>query len=85
MRPITSFHCPKHYVPAPAVLPGHDTYGEGLLTGRIECELETCSPTYIRGVLTPADFKEFGEKGPDELKVEDKRSAVLPFLPRMKP
>jgi len=70
---------PETLAPAPAGLPDHDGYGEGLLTGRIECELETCSPIYIRGTLTPSDFREFGEKGPDELKVDQKERRA-PFF-----
>lgn len=70
---------PDDLVPAPPELPDHDSYGEGLLTGRIECELETRSPLYIRGGLTPEDFKAFGEKGPAELTVDEKMQRA-PFF-----
>lgn len=43
------------------------------VTGWIECDLETCSPTYIRGMLTEKQFAEFGQAGPDKLKDEQKR------------
>jgi len=47
-------------------------YGEELRTGRIECEMETCSPLYVRGMMTPSDYRAFGEKGPDQLNVQEK-------------
>jgi CRISPR-associated protein (TIGR03986 family) len=70
---------PETLVPAPPGLPGHDSYDEDLLTGRIDCELETCSPTYIRGLLSPQAFVEFGEKGPDELTVAQKEQRASFF------
>ncbi len=42
-------------------------------TGWIECELETCSPTYIRGLLTEKQFAEFGQAGPDTLTDDQKK------------
>ncbi|MBK9231257.1 MAG: hypothetical protein IPO15_10445, partial [Anaerolineae bacterium] len=68
-----SAHAPYNFIPLPehmapaASLPNHDSYDQELLTGRIECEMETCSPLYVRGMLTPSDYREFGEKGPDQL------------------
>ena len=49
------------------------------LTGWIECELETCSPTYIRGMLTETEHNEQGQKKPDDLSVEEKE-ARAPFF-----
>ena len=52
---------PYNFVPLPNrlalarnPLPAHDTYAAGTLSGRIECQLETCSPTYVRGMMTRA-------------------------------
>ena len=64
---------PEKVVLAADDLPGHDQYHDSRLTGRIECELETCSPTYIRGVLTPAEYREFGEKRSEELSDNEKQ------------
>ncbi len=69
---------PERMVPAPE-LPDQDRYGDGLLTGRIECELETCSPLYVRGMMTPDDYRAFGEKGPDQLSVAEKEKRA-PFF-----
>jgi CRISPR-associated protein (TIGR03986 family) len=68
---------PEHMVPAQD-LPDLDSYGDGLLTGRIECELETCSPLYVRGVMTSDDYRDFGEKGPEALTAEEKEKRA-PF------
>ncbi|GIK72744.1 MAG: CRISPR-associated RAMP family protein [Chloroflexota bacterium] len=71
-------HAPYNFVPLPErmvsaqALPDLDSYGNGLLTGRIECELETCSPLYVRGMMTPADYQAFGEKKADELTTDEK-------------
>jgi len=70
---------PYNFVPLPEkmvrarepLLP-HDVYSEEGLTGWIECELETCSPTYVRGMLTEAQYKEHGGKKPEELSEEEK-------------
>lgn len=62
---------PDRIVPA-RELPDGDRYGDELLTGKIECELETRSPLYVRGMMTPDDYRQFGEKGPDQLSVEEK-------------
>ncbi|MCB0042378.1 MAG: TIGR03986 family CRISPR-associated RAMP protein, partial [Caldilinea sp.] len=70
--PYNFIPLPERMVAAQEDLPDHDSYGETLLTGRIECGVETCSPVYIRGMLTPDEFREFGEKGPDQLSTEEK-------------
>lgn len=58
----------------------HDTYhdGEGL-TGWIECTLETCSPTYVRGMYTVAQFARLGSKKNDELS-ETEKGERAPFF-----
>lgn len=52
---------PYNFVPLPeelvlveGELPGHDRYEENTHTGWFDCELETCSPTYVRGMMTLA-------------------------------
>jgi hypothetical protein len=59
---------PEKMIKAREPLP-HDKYDEKGLTGWIECELETCSPTYVRGMLTEAQYNEQGEKKTEELSV----------------
>lgn len=78
-------HAPYNFVPLPermapaAEPPDLARYGEGLLTGRIECELETCSPLYVRGMMAPSDYRAFGEKGPDQLTPQEKEKRA-PFF-----
>lgn len=51
---------PYNFVPLPEKivtvdqkkLPGHDRYEENTHTGWFDCELMTCSPTYVRGMMT---------------------------------
>lgn len=62
---------PERMVPA-RELPDLDRYSDELLTGRLECDLETLSPLYVRGIMTPDDYRQFGEKGPDQLSVKEK-------------
>ncbi len=50
----------------------HDQYHEEGLTGWIDCELETCAPTYIRGMMPELQYKTSGKKKPDALTVEEK-------------
>ncbi|WP_423225852.1 TIGR03986 family type III CRISPR-associated RAMP protein [Candidatus Amarolinea aalborgensis] len=63
---------PERMVPAREPLPAHNAYQKDTLTGWIDCELETCSPTYVRGMMTRKMFEEQGEKAPDKLTVEEK-------------
>jgi CRISPR-associated protein (TIGR03986 family) len=79
-------HAPYNFVPLPEQmvaakdpLPDLDSYGEGLLTGHIECELTTCSPLYVRGMMTPAEYQEFGEKKSDQLTATDKEKRASFF------
>jgi CRISPR-associated protein (TIGR03986 family) len=47
------------------------------LTGWIDCELETCSPTYVRGLMTEETYKEISQNS-DELTPEQKKK-IAPF------
>jgi len=72
---------PYNFVPLPEKMVeaqpplDHDRYFPEPMgvTGWIECDLETCSPTYIRGMLTEKQFADFGQAGPDKLTEEQKR------------
>ncbi|MCA9875327.1 MAG: TIGR03986 family CRISPR-associated RAMP protein [Anaerolineales bacterium] len=68
---------PYNFIPLPEKVVtvddilSQDTYIGGY-TGWIDCTLETCSPTYIRGMMTKVDFQEQGRKKPDDLTVAEK-------------
>ena len=74
---------PYNFVPLPEKVvaavepPPQDVYSG--VTGWIDCGLETCSPTYVRGMLTEEQFKKHGRKGPDELS-DDERAERAPFF-----
>lgn len=51
-------------------IPDHDTYKAN--TGWIECELETLTHLYVRGMQTYSDFQEFGDTAFYELDAEHK-------------
>ncbi len=76
---------PYNFVPLPEKMVAartpldHDLYHEKGLTGWIDCELETCSPTYVRGMLTRTQYDSFGQKSPDELTIEEKVQ-MAPFF-----
>lgn len=78
---------PYNFVPLPEKMVeaqpplDHDQYHPEPVgfTGWIECELETCSPTYIRGMLTEKQFAEFGQAGPDQLTDEQKKQMAAFF------
>jgi CRISPR-associated protein (TIGR03986 family) len=74
MAPYNFVPLPEKMVTAQPPL-GHDRYHPEPVgfTGWIECDLETCSPTYIRGMLTEKQFAEFGEAGSDKLTEEQKK------------
>jgi len=59
--------------------PHHDQYDPSLLTGWLECTLETCSPTYIRGMLTELQYREFGQSKSDELSENQKKDRARFF------
>lgn len=74
---------PYNFIPLPEKMvvaqppPDHDSYQPEPVayTGWIECQMETCSPTYIRGMLTedvPDD-----EQNPDFFSVQDD----IPLIP----
>lgn len=78
---------PYNFVPLPdkmvAAQPplDHDSYQPEPIayTGWIECELETCSPTYVRGMLTEKQFAEFGQGGADTL-TDDQKKVMAHFF-----
>lgn len=70
---------PEKMVPAREALLDQDIYHENGLTGWIDCELETCSPTYIRCMLTDDEHKKQGNKKPDELTDDDKKERARFF------
>lgn len=57
----------------------HEKYDEKGLTGYIDCTLETCSPTYVRGMMTEEQFENQGRKKSDEL-TEEEKEARAPFF-----
>jgi CRISPR-associated protein (TIGR03986 family) len=65
---------PEKMVEAQRPLPSSGVYVSNTLTGWIECKLETCSPVYVRGMLTDTQFKEFGQKSADQLTSEEKEA-----------
>ena len=81
-------HAPYNFVPLPERMvraeepPAFDRYGPELLTGRIECELETCAPLYVRGMMTPDEYRAFGEKGSDRPHCGGEREARSVLLVR---
>lgn len=67
-------HAPYNFVPLPAKmvetqmpLPSVGIFEEDTLTGWLEFDIETCSPTYIRGMMTKQEYDEFGQKAVAEL------------------
>lgn len=60
---------PQQVVPAEGP-PDHDRYQGN--SGWIECEIETLTPLYVRGLLASNDFKEIGIKSFHELTPEQK-------------
>ncbi|MGH2542518.1 MAG: TIGR03986 family type III CRISPR-associated RAMP protein, partial [Ardenticatenaceae bacterium] len=75
---------PETIVPAPRPLPDHNAYyreAAGYHTGWIECDLETMSPTYIRGMLTETVWKQHRTKqeAGEDLDPREKEEAA-PFF-----
>ncbi|MCG3158183.1 MAG: hypothetical protein DKINENOH_04824 [bacterium] len=76
---------PYNFIPLPAKIvtapapPSHDTYHAGTFSGWIECELETRSPLYVRGMLTPEQYEVFGRKPAEELSWDEKKQRA-PFF-----
>ena len=77
---------PYNFVPLPEKVvtvsepPNHDHY-EGH-TGFIECELETKSPLYIRGMLSQTTFEAAGDKPFHELSDQQKQERANFFMIR---
>jgi len=70
---------PYNFVPLPGKmvetrlpLPSMGVYENNTFTGWIEFDIETCSPTYIRGMMTKEEYDAFGQKSSDELTDEEK-------------
>lgn len=78
-------HAPYNFIPLPekivqAKAPlDHDRYDPNSHSGWIDCTLETCSPTYVRGLYTQKQYKEVGQKKPDDLTQEQKEERA-PFF-----
>ncbi len=60
-------------------LPDQDRYCENIFTGCIDCSLETCSTTYVRGMFTEEEFEKQGRKKPENLTVDEK-NVRAPFF-----
>lgn len=63
---------PDKMVEAPPPVDQDSFYPAIGLTGWIDCELETCSPTYVRGMLTYEQFKAQEDTKTAELTVDQK-------------
>jgi len=78
-------HAPYNFVPLPEQVVAaeeplpFDRY-EGL-SGWIECEIETCSPTYTRGLLTREQFDRLEGKKSEDLTDADKRERAGFYAP----
>jgi CRISPR-associated protein (TIGR03986 family) len=66
-RPQRTARAPYNFVPLPqqiitvkqAELPQLNSYEAGTHTGWFDCELVTCSPTYVRGMMTRAQHDQY--------------------------
>ena len=67
--PYNFLPLPPKVVPAEAPLPLDRFAG---LSGWIEYELETCSPTYVRGMLTNKAYEAQGQKKANQLSEQEK-------------
>ncbi len=76
--PYNFIPLPERLVPARDPLP-QDRYHLDALAGVIRCTLETCAPTYIRGMLDEEQHKAQGRKKPDKLTAEEKEERA-PFF-----
>lgn len=76
-NPRRRARAPYNFVPLPENLVTteapleQDRYREDGHTGWFDCELETCSPVYVRGMMTLDQYKKADEKA-KELTVEEK-------------
>lgn len=71
--PYNFVSLPEMMVEATLPLPSESYYSPDCFTGSIEVEIETCSPTYIRGMITPDQYEKIGIKKAEDLDDEDKR------------
>jgi len=75
---------PYNFVPLPtqivktALPPPQDRYDANLCTGWFDCELESCSPVYVRGLMKLADFDKADRKKAKEVTPEEKEQRA-PF------
>jgi len=75
---------PDKVVPAPPLL-DHDAYHRHALSCHLDVELETLSPTYIRGMVTAEEFERLSGKGSSELSVDEKEKLARFFEINGKP
>jgi len=74
---------PYNFVPLPERivtlkledLPGHDGYAAETYTGWFDCTLQTCSPTYVRGMMTIEQFNRYDPDG--ERHLSDEKQLAL--------
>lgn len=81
-RNLIRARAPYNFVELPdtlvAGLPPIDQDSYTGKSGWIECDVETRSPTFVRGMLTAADFEAYGRANADELTPAQKE-AMAPF------
>jgi CRISPR-associated protein (TIGR03986 family) len=76
-NPRRRARAPYNFVPLPANIvttdmpPSQDRYHDDTHTGWFDCEMETCSPFYVRGMMTLDQFDKADKKA-KELSVEEK-------------
>jgi len=76
--PYNFIPLPEKIVPAPTP-PDHSAYHRDALSCYIEVELETLSPTYVRGMMTPEQYEQLAGKSSDQLTPEEKEK-LAPFF-----
>ncbi|BCX03528.1 MAG: CRISPR-associated RAMP family protein [Candidatus Roseilinea sp.] len=82
--PYNFIPLPEKIVPAPPLL-DHDAYHRDALSCHIDVELETLSPTYIRGMMTTEQFERLSGKGSDKLSVAEKEELARFFEVNRRP
>ncbi len=76
--PYNFVSLPETMVEAKSPIPDCGLFSKDTFTGWIEFEIETDSPTYIRGMMSSVDYKSFGSKKADQLN-EDEKKLRAPF------
>lgn len=76
--PYNFIPLPEKIVPAPPLL-NYDEYHRNTLSCHIDVELQTLSPTYIRGMMTADQFERLSGKGSDSL-TEAEKKELAPFF-----